>query len=145
VDPSKTRDTRRITNSWINDTSSTTPLKLSERAALTTDEKVTLFADTQQDISTTNADVDRNSSEVTKINSEIFWMNPLVVGKENKLQRNRLNYTSTEIWRSSWSRWHTEYRFKKLAPIGPQMHSDSLSHFHKKYLLPVSMEDWKNY
>jgi hypothetical protein len=66
------QDTWRITRNLTNDTNNIPPLKLNNRTATTNQEKVNLFADTLQDIFTTNPDGDPNFSKVTEITVRSF-------------------------------------------------------------------------
>jgi hypothetical protein len=61
-----------MTRNFTNDTNNIPPLKLNNRSAITNQEKVDLFADTLQDIFTTNPDGDANFSKVTQITVRSF-------------------------------------------------------------------------
>jgi hypothetical protein len=66
------QDTWRMTRNLTNDTNNIPPLKLNNRSAITNQEKVNLFADTLQNIFTTNPDGDAKFSKVTQITVRSF-------------------------------------------------------------------------
>jgi len=59
-------DKRRITKHLTNNTTDIPPLKRDEKLATTEQEKVNLFADTMQEIFTTNVDVNPTFSKTTE-------------------------------------------------------------------------------
>jgi hypothetical protein len=60
------QDTWRITKHLTNDNSNISPLKLNDKSAVTQQEKVNLFADTLQQIFTTNPDRNPEFSQATE-------------------------------------------------------------------------------
>jgi hypothetical protein len=66
LDTNNIQDTWRITKHLTNDHSNIPPLKLNNKSAITQQEKVNLFADTLQDIFTTNPDQTPEFSKTTE-------------------------------------------------------------------------------
>ncbi|KDR16525.1 hypothetical protein L798_09961 [Zootermopsis nevadensis] len=66
LDTSNNGDIWRITKSLTNSTTYIPPLKFNGRSPVTHDEKVTLFADTLQDIFTTDTDLDPDFTQQTE-------------------------------------------------------------------------------
>jgi hypothetical protein len=74
LDTSNIKDTWRITKHLTHDYSNIPPLKLNNKSAITQQEKVNVFADTLQDLFTTNPDRNPEFSKTTE-HAVIYFIN----------------------------------------------------------------------